>query len=535
MSDVTRCNTIPDLMDYIAGQYTDQNAVEDGDVTLTFNQLNNSRKQAAAALLALGVGNGDRVAVWAPNIWEWIVATTALQTVGAALVPLNTRMKGSEAGYVLRASGAKALFSIGEFLGSSYPEMLKGEALPELDTIITFRAADDFVVAENTPAKQVLSWDQFIAKAEGVDLAEVEAAQKTVTADTMSDLLFTSGTTGKPKGVMTGHGQNLKVVADWSEVVGLKDDDRYLIVNPFFHSFGYKAGWLAALMRGCTVLPLQVFDVPTILQQVSDEKVTVLPGPPTLYQSILAHPERETFDVRSLRIAVTGAAAIPVSMIHEMDEVLGFDTIITAYGLTEVCGFATICRSGDEPELIANTSGRAMPGVEVLCVDQNGKEVSRGTPGEVVVRGPNVMTGYFNNEEATKDTIDADGWLHTGDIGIMDVGGYLRITDRMKDMIISGGFNVYPAEIENHMSSHEAIAQVSVIGVDDERMGEVGMAWVVKKPGVELDESELIKWCRAEMANYKVPRFVRFVESLPLNASGKVMKFELRERAEATA
>lgn len=526
MSDVTACKTIPELMDFVTGQYGDRYAVEDGGVKLTYKELNSLRIKASAALLGIGVKEGDRVAIWAPNVWEWIVAAMALQTVGAALVPLNTRMKGAEAGYVLRASGAKVLFAIDEFLGSHYPSMLKDEDLPELESIITFRSK-----AENL-SDIAMDWDEFLGMAEFANDTEVKIRQGRVSGDTMSDLLFTSGTTGKPKGVITEHEQNLKVVADWSEVVGLQEGDRYLIVNPFFHSFGYKAGWLAALMRGCTILPLQIFDVPTILQMVSDEKVSVLPGPPTLYQSILAHPELEKYDISSLRVAVTGAAAIPVSMIRQMDEELGFDTIITAYGLTEVCGFGTICRPGDSPELIASTSGRAMPGVEVRCVDEFGKEVRRGTPGEVVIRGPNVMKGYFKNDKATKETIDADGWLHTGDIGVMDSLGYLKITDRMKDMFITGGFNVYPAEIENFMSTHKAIAQVSVIGVNDERLGEVAMAWVVKNPGQTLEEKELIQWCRDEMANYKVPRHVRFVESLPLNASGKVMKFELRDRAE---
>ncbi|MRI34024.1 fatty acid--CoA ligase [Endozoicomonas sp. OPT23] len=524
MADVTQCQTIPQLIDFVADQYQDRSAIEDEGHIISYSQLNELRRQAAAALLVMNVQQGDRVAVWAPNIWEWVVAATALQTVGAALVPLNTRMKGSEAGYVLKASGARVLFSIGDFLGADYPAMLISEDLPELEQIVLFR--------QETSAHPVaISWSAFLQKAEGIDQQQVEQRQSMVTSETMSDLLFTSGTTGKPKGVITQHAQNLKVVADWGEVVGIEESDRYLIVNPFFHSFGYKAGWLAALMRGCTILPLQVFDVPTILQKVSDEKITVLPGPPTLYQSILSHPQRDSFDISSLRVAVTGAAAIPVSMIREMDEVLGFDTIITAYGLTEVCGFGTICRQGDSPELIANTSGRAMPDVEVRCIDEFGHEVRRGTPGEVVIRGHNVMQGYFNNEAATQETVDKDGWLHTGDIGIMDSLGYLRITDRMKDMIISGGFNVYPAEIENHMNSHKAIAQVSVVGVPDERLGEVGMAWVITKQDDQLNQDELIQWCRAEMANYKVPRYVQFVDSLPLNASGKVMKFELRDRA----
>ncbi|MGI9275154.1 MAG: FadD3 family acyl-CoA ligase [Endozoicomonas sp.] len=521
MFDLASIKTIPELLDVVAEQYSNLNAIEDGQTTLTYQQLNQLRLQAAAALIDMGVEPGDRVAVWAPNIWEWVVASLGLQTAGAALVPLNTRMKGAEAGFVLRASGAKVLFCVEEFLGCSYPAMLESEELPELEAVIRFRGRGD----------EGVQWDDFLVGSDRVSMDVVRQRQQSLTADTMSDLLFTSGTTGQPKGVMTNHGQNLKVVADWSAVVGLEDGDRYLIVNPFFHSFGYKAGWLAALMRGCTVLPVQIFDVPAILQRVSDEKISVLPGPPTLYQSILAHPALSEFDISSLRVAVTGAAAIPVSMIHQMVDELGFDTVITAYGLTEVCGFATICRAGDAPELIATTSGRAMPGVEVRCVDQDGVEVPRGKPGEVVVRGFNVMTGYFNNEAATRETIDVDGWLHTGDIGIMDSDGYLRITDRMKDMIITGGFNVYPAEIENLMSTHSAITQVSVVGVPDERMGEVAMAYIIPAPGIALSREDVVEWCRKEMANYKVPRHVAFVESLPLNASGKVMKFQLREQA----
>ncbi|WP_371924896.1 AMP-binding protein [Endozoicomonas sp. SCSIO W0465] len=312
---------------------------------------------------------------------------------------------------------------------------------------------------------------------------------------------------------------------------GLQEGDRYLIVNPFFHSFGYKAGWMAAFMRGCTIFPLPVFDVPTILRMVSEEKISVLPGPPTLYQSILAHPELNTFDTSSLRVAVTGAAAIPVSMIQQMRDELGFDTIITAYGLTEVCGFATLCRAGDDPGLIANTSGRAMPGIEVRCVDGEGKDVTAGSPGEVVIRGYNLMQGYFENPVATAEIIDSDGWLHTGDIGVLDERGYLKITDRMKDMFITGGFNVYPAEIEKLMSSHKAIAQVAVVGVPDERMGEVAMAYVIPVAGERLNKEDVVNWCRQAMANYKVPRHVSIVNSLPTNASGKVLKFELKEQA----
>ena len=349
--------------------------------------------------------------------------------------------------------------------------------------------------------------------------------------DDLSDILFTSGTTGKPKGVMTTHGQNLRVFRVWSDVVGLCADDRYLIVNPFFHGFGYKAGWLAAIMCGATILPQPVFDVPAVLERIGRDRVSVLPGPPTLYQMILAHPDRSRYDLSSLRLAVTGAAAIPVELIHRMRRELTFKTIITGYGLTESTGVVTMCRYDDDPETIATTSGRAIPDIEVRCVNRAGTEVARGEPGEVVVRGYNVMRGYFDDAEATAAAIDADGWLHTGDIGVMNERGYLRITDRIKDMFITGGFNCYPAEIENLMHGNEAIAQVAVIGVPDERLGEVGMAYVVPRPGAAPTPESIIAWCRTHMANYKVPRYVEVVTSLPTNASGKVTKFVLREQA----
>jgi acyl-CoA synthetase (AMP-forming)/AMP-acid ligase II len=257
----------------------------------------------------------------------------------------------------------------------------------------------------------------------------------------------------------------------------------------------------------------------------------MLPGPPAIYQSILAHPKLSEYDLSSLRLAVTGAAAIPVELIHRMRDELGFETIVTGYGLTETCGTVSMCRHDDDPETIATTSGRAIPDIEVRCVDSEGKEVERGEPGEVVVRGYNLMRGYFDDEAATRETIDADGWLHTGDIAEMDTRGYLRITDRIKDMFIMGGFNVYPAEVENLLFEHEGIAAAAVIGVPDERMGEVGMAFIVPNPNSDLDSTEILAWCREHMANFKVPRYAEIVSELPSNASGKVLKFELRKRA----
>ena len=524
--------TIPRLVRGAAGRFGDRIAIEEGDLTLSFAELWEAATRAARAFCAAGIESGDRIAIWAPNIHEWVLATIGVQAVGGVLVPLNTRLKGSEAGYILEKSGARMLCTVTGFLDTDYVGMLRdalggpGSAgpiagLPSLERIILLRGS----------APATTSWPGFLAEGEAVTAGEAQRRAEAVSAEDLSDILFTSGTTGKPKGAMTTHGQTLRCFEAWSEIVGLRQSDRYLIVNPFFHSFGYKAGWLAAIMRGATILPHPVFDVPAVLERVGKERVSVLPGPPALYQSILAHADREKFDLSSLRLAVTGAAAIPVELIHRMRRDLGFETIITGYGLTESTGPVTMCREDDSPETIARTSGRAIPDVEVLCVDKEGKETPRGEPGEVVVRGYNVMQGYFDDASETEKAIDPEGWLHTGDIGIMDDLGYLRITDRIKDMFIVGGFNCYPAEVENLMHSWEDVHQVAVIGVPDERLGEVGMAFVVPAPGASLSPESVLAWCRENMANYKVPRRVEIVGSLPTNAMGKVTKFVLRERA----
>ena len=515
--------TIPDALSHAAERFGSSSAIEEGDVRLDFESLATSAEKAARGFLAAGIHRGDRIAIWAPNIHEWIVAAIGLQSVGAILVPLNTRLKKNEAAYILEKSGARLLLTVTDFLGVDYVEEIRDVAPPTLEGIITLRGS-------SPPAT---SWAHFLTAGEAVSASEARERARSVSPDDLSDIMFTSGTTGKPKGVMTTHAQTIRVFLAWSDLVGLREGDRYLIVNPFFHTFGYKAGWLACLLRGATALPQIVFDVPQVLARVGTEKVSVLPGPPALYQSLLAHPDLGSYDISALRLAVTGAAPTPVELIRRMRDELGFETVLTAYGLTESCGTVSCCRQEDDAETIATTSGRAIEDVEVRCVTASGSEVPRGEPGEILVRGYNVMKGYFEDPAATAETIDGEGWLHTGDVGIMDDRGYLRITDRIKDMFIMGGFNCYPAEIENLLFGSGRFAQVAVIGVPDERMGEVGMAFVVPAPRqTDVDEAAVIAWCRENMANYKVPRFVEVVSELPANASGKITKFVLRDRAQ---
>jgi HIP---CoA ligase len=520
--------TIPRLLRSSADRFSAREAIVDvsDGTTLSFTGLAAAAHDAARAFMSLGIETGDRVAIWAPNVWEWVVAALGLQSAGGVLVPLNTRFKGREAAYILGKSRAKALVTITDFLDTDYVALLRDAVdaeseLPDLEGIVVVRGA----APEGTR-----SWPDFLAAGNAVGSAEAGVRALSVEADDLSDILFTSGTTGNPKGAMLTHAQTLRAYRDWSEVVGLRDRDRYLIVNPFFHAFGYKAGWLASLMMGATVLPQAVFDAEQVLDRVPRDRVTVLPGPPTLYQTILNHPGRDEHDLSSLRLSVTGAAPTPVELILRMRDELTFETIITGYGLTETCGIATMCRYDDDPETIATTSGRAIPGVDVRVVDEHGDEVARGKPGEIVIRGYNVMHGYLDEPEETAATVDDEGWLHTGDVGVMDDRGYLKITDRTKDMFIVGGFNAYPAEIENLLLRNESIAQLAVVGVPDDRMGEVGMAFVVLRPGARATPGELIAWCGPEMANYKVPRHVEIVDELPLNAMGKVLKYELRDR-----
>ena len=506
--------TIPKLIKLQAENFSSKPALISDNEVLSFADLDNLSTNIATHLIHLGILPGDRAAIWAPNMNEWVLAAIAIHKAGGVLVPINTRMKGKEAAYILNNSEAKFLFSVKTFLGTDYFELLENEDLPHLLHKIT--------LDESEPKDLIQSFETIKEQALDVELPEVSETD-------MADIIFTSGTTGKPKGVISSHLQNIKVFEYWSTYIGLNENDQYLIVNPFFHTFGYKAGWLASVMRGATAYPCPVFDADKIIKIINEHQISMLPGPPTLYQSILTSQLIDKLDISSLRLGVTGAASIPVQLIKDMKERLGFETVITAYGLTESTGVVTMCTPDDDYETIASTSGCAIADVEVKCVNQDNQEVPVGEPGEILVRGYNVTKGYFNNPEATKETIDTEGWLHTGDIGILDHNGYIKITDRSKDMFIVGGFNAYPAEIENILCDHPSISQVAVIGIADERMGEVAKAFVVLKPNHELQEDALLQWSKENMANYKVPREIVFVKALPTNAAGKVMKYILKE------
>jgi HIP---CoA ligase len=537
--------TIPGLVRAAAERYGETEAVVEGRTRVSYADLGARVERAAAACVAAGVRPGDRVGIWAPNSLDWITAALGAVCAGAVLVPLNTRFKGAEAADVLARSRAKLLFVTGTFLGTSYVASLRRAAgqgvlrrtagpavvgggplpgLPHLEQVV--------VLADDAPA-DFRTWKDFLTGGDGIPAATVRARAAALDGDSPSDIIFTSGTTGRPKGAVITHAQTLRAYEVWCRLAGLRRGDRYLIVNPFFHTFGYKAGVIACLMRGATMIPQPVFNVKTAMANVAAERVSVLPGPPTLHQSLLDHPDRDDYDLSALRLVVTGAAVVPLRLVERLRTELRVETVLTAYGLSEASGIVTMCRRGDEPSVIASTSGRAVPGTEVRVVDPSGAPLPPGSPGEVRVRGFNVMRGYFEDPGETARAVTDDGWLCTGDVGVLDDAGNLRITDRIKDMFIVGGFNAYPAEIEQLLGLHPDVADVAVIGVPDTRLGEVGKAFVVRRPGSLVTADDLIAWARREMANYKVPRTVDFVGELPRNAGGKVVKGELRARCRA--
>jgi acyl-CoA synthetase (AMP-forming)/AMP-acid ligase II len=514
-----RWGTVPRLLADVADRLGDAEALVDGDVRRTFAELAADATTMTRALMASGVEAGDRVVVWAPNCAEWAVAALGALGAGAVLVTLNTRFKGGEAAHILRASGARTLCTVDGFLGLDFPGMLAGEELGELAEVVVARGDGRRSGPKGLPVP-VTALDELLARAAAVPEADAVARAAAVAPEDTSDLLFTSGTTGRPKGAMATHAQSLRTFGTWASIVGLAQGDRYLVVNPFFHTFGYKAGLLACLMAGATVLPEPVLDVDRVLARVAAERVTVLARPPPV---------------------------VPVELVVAMREELGFETVLTAYGLTESCGTVTMCRRSDPPEVVASTSGRAIPGLEVRVVGPGGEELPRGDAGEVVVRGYTVMAGYWGDPAATAAAVDADGWLHTGDVGVMDAAGNLAITDRLKDMYVVGGFNAYPAEVEAILRQCPGVGEVAVVGVPDERLGEVGCAYLVRPPAageegatgagtgsteVEDDEAfarRVLAWGRRAMANYKAPRYAVVVDALSVNASGKVLKRELRE------
>ncbi len=510
--------TIPRLLLDAAARHGDSMAVVESGTRTTYDGLLQRALRAGAVLAQAGVKAGDRVGILLPNSLSWIEAGLGAAFLGAVVVPVSTRLKGDEAAYILNKARVHTLIAVGNFLGTDYGAMLDRQDLPALRC--RYRVGPG--------AEGWADWDAATQAIAPAGLAAIAEGGRSVRPDDLAEVIFTSGTTGFPKGAMIRHGQIVGAYSFYADRAAIRQGDRYLIIAPMFHSFGWKAGVIASIARGATMYPLQAFDAGRVLALIDAEKITAMGGPPTIFSSLLDANRQAGRDMSSLRSVVTGASMVSPALITALLRDVGVERVVNAYGLTEASALVTMTRPDDDVDRVATTAGVVIDGVELRCVDPAGVPVPAGEAGEIEVRGYTVMAGYFDDPAATADTITADGWLRTGDVGVLDQDGYLRVTDRMKDMFITGGFNCYPAEIERLMLAHPDIREVAVIGMPDARLGEVARAIVVPADGRRIEPEALIAWCRGQMANYKVPRVVEVVDALPRNAMGKVQKFVLR-------
>lgn len=500
-----------------AGRFSPAIAIEDDDVSWTYAELGEHVLEAVRAFIVWGVRPGDRVGLCASNSARWIVAALGAQGAGGVLIPINTRFKGEELAYVLAKSAAS--FAVLEDLGTRR-RLAENAAVGGLGAIQWLEAGDQ------------ASWAAFAERGRKVPESLARDCISGITAEDTSDILFTSGTTGYPKGVMFTHGQSLRAYGELGTGFGFSPADRYLLIPPFFHALAYKSGWFAAFLHGCAVLPERRFDAARMLERIEHDRVTMMIGPPTIFSELLARAAGGDQDLSSLRLIVPSATSVPPELVGRMRAELGVD-VLTGYGLTEASAIVSYSRAGDDPGLVSDSVGRPAPGVEVTIVDDEDRELPVGEAGNILVGGYTVMNGYWRDPEATAAALTPDGRLRTGDVGSLDEHGFLRITGRKKDVILVGGFNVYPAEVERLLSQHPLVDEVAVVGVPDRRLGEVPYAFVVPVAGATIDQAELGGWARARMASFKVPRYVEIAQDLPKNSSMKVLRADLRQRSAA--
>jgi fatty-acyl-CoA synthase len=531
--------TIGTLFDRVALGAGDREAVvfADRGVRWSYRELHARVTQLAKGLLGLGIGAGEHVAVWATNWPEWVLLQLATAKIGAVLVTVNPAYRASELAYLLEQSDATTLFLIERFRASSYVDIL-GECCPELG-----RARPGRLASKRFPALKrvalfgearapgILSWADVLASGAGMTDHLLRRRQESVDPDDPVNVQYTSGTTGFPKGAELTHVNLVNNAHYAGECMRLTREDRLCVPVPFYHCFGCVLGTLTAIDRGATmVVPAEHFDAERTLRAVATERCTALHGVPTMFIAQLEHPRFAELDLSSLRTGIMAGAPCPIEVMRQVVERMHAREITIAYGQTEASPVITQTRAEDPIELRVSTVGRALPHVEVRIVDPSTRrEVARGAQGELCCRGYLVMRGYYKMPEATAAAIDRDGWLHTGDLATMDRHGYCRITGRIKDMVIRGGENVYPREIEEFLYTHPKVAEAQVFGVPDRQLGEELAAWIRLREGTSATADEIRDFCRGRIAHYKIPRYVRFVDAYPLTVTGKVQKFKMRE------
>ncbi|MGG4419447.1 AMP-binding protein [Bacillus subtilis] len=532
-------STIGRLLEQTADEYPDRDAVvyPDRNIRYTYAQFDSLCRQTAKGLMRMGIGKGDHVAIWASNIPEWLAVQFATAKIGAMLVTVNTNYQAHELDYLLKQSDAAALIIMDSYRSTSYPDIVNS-LIPELQ-----KAKPGQLKSERYPFLRTLlyignkrlpgmyHWDDTEILAKTVTDAELEERMNSLDKDNVINMQYTSGTTGFPKGVMLTHFNVINNAANIAECMALTSQDRMCIPVPFFHCFGCVLGVLACVSVGAAMIPVQEFDPVTVLKTVEKEKCTALHGVPTMFIAELHHPDFDAYDLSTLRTGIMAGSPCPSEVMKAVIERMGMKDITIAYGQTEASPVITQTRANDSFIRRVETTGRALPHTEVKIVEPGTcQEVQRGIQGELCTRGYHVMKGYYKDKEATRKAINHDGWLFTGDLAVMDEDGYCRITGRLKDMLIRGGENIYPREIEEFLYRHPAVLDVQVVGVPDAKFGEEAAAWIKLKDGKSVSPDELKAYCKGKIARHKIPRYVIFTDDYPMTASGKIQKYKLREK-----
>ena len=534
--------TVGGLLDLVAERRPEDDALVyvDRGLRYSYEEFKEVVERCARALMALGLKKGDHVAVWAQNVPEWVILQFATGKTGTVLVTINPAYKSNELRYVLEQSDAAALFLTEGVQGADFVEILE-DAAPGLDDAEPGEGLEIeglpylkhvVLIGDEAPTSSpgIVGYDEFLEGAEKVSEEELEERQDSLDADEAINMQYTSGTTGFPKGVQLTHANIVKNAFYIGECMELGSEDRVCIPVPFFHCFGCVLGTLNTVTHEGTMVPVEQFDAEKVLQAVHEDRCTALLGVPTMFIAELEHPEYEKYDTSSLRTGIMAGSPCPEEVMKQVVNDMGAEEITIAYGQTESSPVITQTRTEDPIERRVSTVGRKLPDVEVKIVDpETGEEIESGEPGELCTRGYHVMKGYYKMPDKTEETIDEDGWLHTEDLATMDEDGYVKITGRTKDMIIRGGENIYPREIEEFLYGHPEISDVQVYGVPDEKYGEQVAAAIILKSDASLTEEDVKEHCRENIARHKVPRYVDFVEEYPMTASGKIQKFKLRE------
>lgn len=512
--------TIPALARNAAKHFGDKTAlISPLEMPVSFAQIDRMADQFAKSLMREGMAEGERVGIWAPNMWEWVASAIGVQRAGGVLIPIFERYRGLEVADIVARGRICFLVCTAELA-----QLLRPQTLTGLKRVIVLRAGD-------APLRGIEeSWQDFLSHGENVSNASLHERESRVTADTVCDIMFTSGTTGRPKGAVFTHRATVSGGENMRRFISLTEKDRFCPMGPFSHIGGYKCGWVAGLLSGATICWGNAHKTEAILELVSTLGVTVMPAPPIVWQGVLDHPNREAWDISSLRMVSTGGTMIPVELVRRLVSELDINQVATGYGMTETSGMNSYTRPDDPAELVVTTSGQAAPDTEIRIVDAEGRRLGPGETGEILVRNPRLMREYLDDPDITKATLEPDGWLHTGDVGCLDAEGYLSITDRLKDMYIMNGFNVYPAEVERLIETLPNVEECAVVGIPHSVQGEIGLAFIVRSNGAELTENDVLEWCRQNLASYKVPKHVSFVDHLPRNIMGKVLKNDLRTR-----